>query len=306
MIDLNETIGKLWDKVTTWFEHFVLILPNLAVAAVLMVLIWLVARQVKRISQNLFRRIVRSDEVAWLISIAIYLTILGTGLVVALGIVGLDKTVTSLLAGAGIAGLAIALAFQDLGQNILAGIYISLRRTIKVGDLIETNGLFGSIKEINLRSLHLNMPDGQIVSIPNREVFQNPVRQFSTGRRRVELEVGVSYGDDLERVKKITIAAVEPIEGRVKDRSVELFFEGFGDSSINLVVRFWIHFKEQGEFMQARSEAVMRIHQAYHAHDITIPFPIRTLDFGIKGGEKLSTTLQGSQIRTLVQREDAD
>ncbi len=294
---IREILALLWEKLQGWVEQAALLFPNFVVAALVLVAFWILARIARRSSLALFKRLIRSVEVAWLASLLLYVVTLGAGVVVALGVLGLDKTVTSLLAGAGIAGLALALAFQDLGQNILAGIYLSLRDTVNAGNVVATNGHFGTIRAINLRATHLTNPQGQLVVIPNREVFQNVLVNYSTGERRVDLAVGVSYGDDLDLVKRVTREAVEGVPDRDAARAVEVFFTEFADSAVLLEVRFWIPFKRHREFLEARSEAILRIKRAYREHGITIPFPIRTLDFGIVGGEKLSAMLAPSDDR---------
>jgi small conductance mechanosensitive channel len=109
----------------------------------------------------------------------------------------------------------------------------------------------------------------------------------------VDLEIGVSYGDDLEKVRRVAIRAVEKVSVRKPDTEVELFFEEFGGSSIDFVVRFWIDFAaRQADYLRARSEAIERLKRAFDANGITIPFPTRTLDFGVRGGEKLSEVLE--------------
>ena len=134
---------------------------------------------------------------------------------------------------------------------------------------------------------------GQEVIIPNREVLQNPLINFShNGTRRVDIDCGVAYGDDLEKVKRVVIDAVSKIENRQKEKDVEFFFKEFGGSSINFDVRFWIDFKGQKDFLAAQHEAIIKVKQAFDENDIMIPFPIRTLDFGIKGGEKLDAMLK--------------
>ncbi len=131
-----------------------------------------------------------------------------------------------------------------------------------------------------------------MVLIPNKNVFQNPLINYSqTAQRRIDLSVGVSYGDDLEKVKKITIGAVQDVPNRIEGKDVELFYEEFGNSSINFILRIWTNYTTQKEFKHSISEAIQKIKKAYNENDIMIPFPIRTLDFGIKGGEKLSEVL---------------
>src|SRR5690554_886308 len=109
--------------------------------------------------------------------------------------------------------------------------------------------------------------------------------------KRIDLEVGVSYGEDLERVRDITIDAVKNIPNIQKDKEISLFYKEFGGSSINFTIMIWVEFKSQLEFLNSQSEAIIAIKKAYDREDIMIPFPIRTLDFGIKGGEKLNEVL---------------
>ncbi|HEV2845103.1 MAG TPA: mechanosensitive ion channel family protein, partial [Thermoanaerobaculia bacterium] len=134
---------------------------------------------------------------------------------------------------------------------------------------------------------------GQVVLIPNKQVFENPIMNYSsTGQRRVDLRLGVSYGDDLEKARRIAMRAVEGVSTRLPDKEVELFYEEFGESSITFVVRFWIEFTRQPDFLAAQSEAIERIKKAFDEAGIRIPFPVRTLDFGARSGEKLSEVLE--------------
>lgn len=288
----NQALHDLSVKLGSWWRQFVLHLPNLAIAVLVVVVFWLAAKLARQVMHRLLTRFSHSEQITKLIENVAYIALLSFGVFIALGILGLDKTVTSLLAGAGILGLALGFAFQDLGANFISGIYLAIRHTFRVGELIETNDFFGTVTKINLRSTELRTPPGQVVLIPNKEVFENPITNFSvTGDRRVDLKVGISYGDDLAKVRRVTVQAVEGVPGRDTRREVELFFEEFGDSSINFTVRFWIPFRKQTDYLKARSEAVERIKSAYDREGITIPFPIRTLDFGIKGGRRLDEVM---------------
>lgn len=297
-----ESFQDAWELMTNkldgWLETLVLMLPNLILAVLILVLFWLLARAVKSGVRHTLERTGVAITIRYLITTAVSVSIVMTGLFVALGALGLDKTLTSLLAGVGILGLALGFAFQSIASNFIAGILISVRQPFSVGQIIETHEYFGTVREINLRSTVLEVPQGQIVRIPNREVFENPIVNYSTlGRRRIDLGVGISYGDDLEKAKSLAVEAVEGIEGRIEGWPVELFYQEFGASSINFVVRFWIPFHQQSEFVEAQSEAIQAIKRAFDENDITIPFPIRTLDFGIVGGERLSDVLSPKLFR---------
>jgi small conductance mechanosensitive channel len=124
-------------------------------------------------------------------------------------------------------------------------------------------------------------------------VFENPIMNYSSlGRRRIDLSVGVSFGDDLAKAKEVAIRAVEEVPQRLPERAIELYYEEIGESSINFVIRFWISFSKQGDYLGARSEAIERIKKAFDAEGITMPFPTRTLDFAVKGGETLTEVLR--------------
>lgn len=293
MLEAQEALKLLESKLVTWVRELIKMLPNLIVATLIVVVAWLVARLVRNLGMRLVRRVIKHETLRDLISTTIYITIIIIGVFGALSILHLDKAVTTVLAGAGIVGLALGFAFQDIASNFISGILMAVNRPIRVGELIETGDKIGVVKRIELRTTELMDLQGVQVIIPNKEIFQSVLTNFSrNGTRRVDLEVGVSYGEDLEKVEQVTIAAVEAIGDRVPDREVELFFKGFGESSIDLKVRFWVTARTQKQFLAMQHKAVKAIKAAYDKEDIMIPFPIRTLDFGIKGGEKLDTMLK--------------
>ena len=185
-----------------------------------------------------------------------------------------------------------------ISANFISGIIMAFKKPLNIGDIIETNGYTGFVRDIQLRATVLETFQGLHIIIPNRLVFQNPITNFTkTYKRRVDLNVGVSYAEDLEEVKKITEDALKSLDMLTED-DIKLVFEEFGDSSINYRIMFWINYSPtQPQFLEARSEAIMAIDKAYKEHGITIPFPIRTLDFGIKGGERLE-----GHIKTLKEQ----
>ncbi len=280
------------EKFGSWGNDLVNILPYFFVSLLVFFIFALIAKISKKITQKALGRLTFSKSVNKLISNLIFLTILIIGAVVALGALKLEKTVTSVLAGAGIVGLALGFAFQDLASNIISGVILSIRKPINIGDYIEAKGYFGRVMDIRLRSLEMHNLDGQIVYIPSKEVLQNPITNYTQmGKRRVVLDVGISYGDNLEKVRKVTLEAIDEVEGILKDEPVEFYYKEFGDSSINFIVRYWVNFERQPDYLQSVSDSIMNIKAKYDENDITIPFPISTLDFGIKGGEKLHESL---------------
>ncbi|GHA64928.1 mechanosensitive ion channel family protein [Pontibacter akesuensis] len=291
--DINDAITLLWGKLENWGEQGILLLPNLLVALVIVFLSFLIARLVRNWLEKFMGRFSHSAALNNLALTILYIIMVGIGFFLALNVLGLDKVVVSMLAGVGILGLALGFAFQDIAANFIAGVIIAVRKPFRVGDMIETNDYQGTIERITLRTIDIRQVTGELVWLPNKMVFENPVTNFSVrGSRRVDLEVGISYGDDLEKVQQVVIEALQEVKNRIPSRDIEVMYDAFGDSSINFKARFWITYHRQIDYVSAKSDAIIRIKKAFDANDIMIPFPIRTLDFGIKGGEKLSEELQ--------------
>ncbi|HEV7507395.1 MAG TPA: mechanosensitive ion channel family protein [Thermoanaerobaculia bacterium] len=283
-MDIEKTWNLLVQKLVGWTRDFILLLPNLAVAVLVLVGFWLAAKLARSLLLRLLHRISHSEQVTRLLAQTVFLAFLAAGFFISLGIVGLQKTVASLLAGAGILGLALGFAFQDIAANFMAGIYLSIEHPFRVGHLIQTKDFLGVVQRVHLRWTEVATPQGQLVLIPNKQVFENPITNYTTpGKRRVDIKLGVSYGDDLEKVRQVTLKTLEQISVRQPDTNVEMFFEKFGDSSIDLVARFWIAFtSKQSEYLAAQSEAIEKIKKAYDDNGITLPFPTQTLEFMAK------------------------
>ncbi|MBK9764118.1 MAG: mechanosensitive ion channel [Flavobacteriales bacterium] len=291
-MEAKDALDLIESKLVGWSKELIRMLPNLVLAAVIVVAGWLLAKLVRAGVEKVLVRTQIGRSLRNLISNAVYLLIIIIALFGALSILHLDKTVTSILAGAGIVGLALGFAFQDIAANFISGVAMAVQRPIRTGELVEVAGQLGIVERIDLRTTEIKSLQGLQVIIPNKEIFQNVLTNYTrNGSRRVDLDVGVTYGDDLAKVERVTVEAVKTIDGLLPDREVELFFKEFGDSSINFEVRFWVSSKSQGYYKGRKSAAIVAIKSAYVKNDIMIPFPIRTLDFGIKGGEKLNAML---------------
>ena len=288
-LSLNQALDLLSNKLTLWAREFIRILPNIVLAAVILVVGFVVARFIRKIALKLIRKVSHLETINTLFSSIIYAISVGVVFFIVLSVLNLDKAVTSILAGAGILGLALAFAFQDIAANFMSGIFLSFRRPLTVGDIVKSNEHLGIVEAINLRDTMIRTFQGQRVIIPNKDVFQKPIQNFSAlGKRRMDLSVGVSYGDDLQKVKEIAMQAAQKVSVRSQQDDITFFYEELAESSINFSIRIWMKDTSQPTYLQGRHEAILYIKEAFDANDIMIPYPIRTLDFGIKGGEKLS------------------
>lgn len=280
-IAIKNILTLLNEKLFSWYEMIVKSIPNIIVAIVVFFIFLMLSKASKRLSDKLLPRFTKNLVVSNLLRSVISFTVLTLGLFVCLEILNLDKTVTSILAGAGVIGLALGFAFQEIASNFVAGVLIAFREPYKLGDIVEIDKYFGEVTNITLRTTSITTFQGLEVLVPNKMMFTQPfINLTTTPYRRLDLEVGVSYSDDLEEVTRITKEALESVEERIKNKEIEVFFTEFGASSINLTARIWVPYPKGQTFLLARHNAIINIKKAYDKNGITIPFPIRTLDFG--------------------------
>jgi small conductance mechanosensitive channel len=228
------------------------------------------------------------------VSLVIYTILIG---LIIMSIFNLNGAVNKFLATAGVLGLAVGLALQDPLTNLFSGVLMSVKDLYKIGDVVESNGFFGTIENITLRNTIIRTFNGQCVTIPNKDVIQNPLTNYyATGKRRLDLECGVSYGDDLNKVKKVALASVADLEKLDDGMAPKFYYTGFGDSSINFILHLWMPYTGDTNYLEVRSNAIMNLKSAFDEANIDIPFPIRTLNFGIKGGRSLHTELQADAL----------
>lgn len=292
-MDINQALQTVLDKVTGWLEALVAMIPEIILAIFLLVACAWVARGVQNLVRRVMNRVTDHGPVRTLVARAAFIAIWAGGIFLALAILNLDKTVTSLLAGLGIVGLALGFAFQDIAQNFISGILLTIRRPFTDGDLIETEGYLGTVEQVDLRATIIRTLQGQIVRIPNGAVYGGALVNYTeAGIRRMDVSCGVTYDADLEKVKRVALEALNEIDGGDPGRDPELFFEEFGGSSINFVGRVWLAATDQKTWLRARSDAMMRLKRAFDENDIGIPFPIMTLDFGDSGTRTLDAPLE--------------
>ena len=272
---------KLIEKLQGWGESFILKLPNFLVAVLVFVLFWHGAKYVSKFVRNILMRGVKQDSIKVMAGQTAFAITVLIGFFIALGIMDLDKVLTSVLAGAGVVGLAIGLALQGTLNNTFSGVILSFMPKLQLGDWVESNDYSGIVEDITLRNVTIRQADNNYVIIPNANIVDSPFKNWSqTQRSRVFLSCGVGYESDLEAVKKLTIETLTNEFEQQSNEDIEFFYEGFGDSSINFVARFWAPVTKRKDMLVAQDRAIIAIKKAFDAHDINIPFPIRTLDFG--------------------------
>jgi small conductance mechanosensitive channel len=185
--------------------------------------------------------------------------------------------VTAFLAGLGILGFTVGFALQDVMKNFASGVILLLQRPFRVGDSVEVGAYEGTVRVIDLRSTEIKTFDGRIAIIPNADVLNHAIVNYTRSvQRRIEVIVGVAYGTDLKLARDVALEAIRAVPGYLEDPAAIVAFKEFGESSIDMSVLVWF---ETGlaNPLTARDAAIEEIKRAFDAHQIDIPFPIRTM-----------------------------
>lgn len=278
--DFEQAWGKMYSKLISWVDSLVINLPNIIVAFLVFFIAVLIAKYLNKLLQKLLARTSLQQSMRRVLGRLIIFLIVGMALFLILGILNLNKALNTILAGAGVLGLAVGLALQGALANTYSGIVLSYVKNIKNGDWIKTNGFEGEILDVDFRAITLRQKDNNLVYIPNKLVIENAITNFSsTPKSRVILTNGVSYDSNLESVKEETIKLIiNNFEVPKNEDDVLFLYRNFSDSSITYEIRFWINSFSALEVAKAKSKAIMLIKKAYDKKGIVIPFPITTLE----------------------------
>lgn len=275
-----EPVRIIWRQVMEMARDTIALLPQIAVALVVLILTWAIAALGRSlVSRTLARTKLRpslKDLFTLLTSILIWVL----GIMIAAVIVFPGLTPASILAGLGIGSVAIGFAFKDVFENFLAGIIILFRREMRMGDHIECEGIEGKVAHIAIRESHIRQTDGQLVIVPNAMLFKNPVYvRTDQKHRRQTVICGVAYDVDVHEARTVMTKAVEGCKTVEQgERPIQVFAQEFADSSINFEITWWAG-STPVEQRRSRDEVVTAVKQALDQAGLEIPFPYRTLTF---------------------------
>ncbi|WP_258319690.1 mechanosensitive ion channel family protein [Qipengyuania flava] len=272
-------IATLRDQLQGMGEGFIETLPTLAIALFIVFLTWILARFAVRFSDMIVGRTEIRASLKALIDTLVKLGIWLLGLFIAAIVVMPDLTPASLLAGLGIGAVAIGFAFQDIFENFLAGVLIMVREKMRIGDVIECEGITGKVEHITLRETHVRKLSGELTVVPNSILFKNPVEIFTDDdQRRHEVVVGVSYDTQLDHAADVIRRAVEDVDDVLASKGIDIFAQEFNSSSVDFLVRWWAGSTPRAGW-ESKDKVVRAIKAALDDAGIEIPFPYVTHTF---------------------------
>lgn len=236
--DLQENISKLQKALDSLGEWFVGYIPNLIAAIILFIAgFWLIRLLIHIITKALQRS--KADQTIISFITSVTRTLLWVCLTVCI-LAALRFDVSTLIATLGAAVVTIGLALKDSLSNVASGTLIILNRKFKTGDFIETEGIIGEVMHIDMMYTTLRTYDHKEVLIPNSRITSNNViNHFNLGDRRLEIPVPISYSQDIPKARKVIMDYVSTVEKVIKDKPNKIIIDGFGDSSVNMLLYVW-------------------------------------------------------------------
>lgn len=283
---MDKSINSLEGILKQWEGSVLSHLPKIFLAIVILILFVILARIAKKMSLTFYTRTIKGhSDFARIIANVIYFFFLLSGVFLALQVAGLEHMLTHLLAGAGIVGIVAGFAFKDVASNLFAGLLLKMQNPFKKGDWVEIDSTYGFIVEVGWITTTIHTVPGQEVFVPNQLIYNATFTNYSTwGKRRIILKSGVSYGDDLEHVRAVALDEVKKIESVLQEEGMDFYFIDIGGSTYDFMLRFWIKFETNDDFCKAMNDAIMQIKRRFEQENISIAYPVTTLDFGVKGG----------------------
>ena len=279
MKNWTEIFEQKWE---TWWQSFIRLLPNILLALLVFIAAVYVGRFVKKGLYRISIRVSGKSSFSSFFATAIQVVIMFIGLFIALDILQLNKALSSLLAGAGIVGIILGFAFQDITSNFISGIYIAFKKPFEVGHTVKTNDFIGHIEEIQLRSTTIRTFSGLHLMIPNKEIIQKPMINYSlTNERRIELEFYINHTSDLDIAHKASMEAIAKINYLYPGKAIEIYFNDFTYTAIKVSIWFWIDNHQPPGYMVARHDAIYNLTQSLKEQNIPLVQPFAAEQFGM-------------------------
>jgi small conductance mechanosensitive channel len=238
--------------------------------AVLIIGRWIAGIIRKAVRRSLNRGNIDESLIPFLESMAYYVVITVT-IIAVMNLFGIETT--SLIAVVGAAGLAVGLALQGTLSNFAAGAMLLVFRPFKIGDFVEVGGSAGSVSQIGVFTTTLNTPDNVVILIPNSQVYGQSIKNYSgNDTRRVDMVMGISYGDDIGKAIEIIKAIIARDDRVLADPEPVVAVAELGDSSVNIVVRPW---SKGSDYWGLKFDLTRAFKEELEAAGCSIPFPQR-------------------------------
>lgn len=280
-MNFQTAITAAWNKIGGLISGLIIMLPNILLALIVFVLFFFVARWLKSVVKRLTSRHRQARNLGMVLGRLAQGIVILIGLFVSLSIVIPTFRAGDLVQLLGISGVAIGFAFRDILQNFLAGILILLTEPFQIDDQIVFKDFEGTVENIQTRATTIKTYDGRRIVIPNSELFVNSVTvNTAFDARRIEYNVGIGYGDDVEEAKRLMLEAIYSVDDVLRESPADVLVLELAESSVSIRARWWIKPPRKIDDLNSRDKVISAIKQKlYVEHGIDLPYPTRQILF---------------------------
>jgi small conductance mechanosensitive channel len=275
----TEFFDPLIDQLKAYWVEFLQLLPQLVLAAVVLLITWGLVFSTRRVITRVFGGSKLRPALVELMRLFAGLGVWLVGILLAATIAFPSVTPAQMIGTLGLGGVAIGLAFKDTLENFVSGVMIMARKPMQLGDVIEVDDVEGRVEEITIRDTYIRKLNNELVLVPNAQIYKNKVNILTDRpKRRYDIVVGVAYGEDAAKAREVIEGALKGLSGIDANLPVEVYAREFNASSIDFTVRWWAG-SSPVDMHRSRSAVVIAIKEALDKAGIEIPFPYRTLTF---------------------------
>lgn len=274
---MNVAVAQAWTTIQQLINGFFASAPRFLLAILIVALFYFAGKGVR----SLVSRHVQRRQEPGTLEIALgrlaQTAMVTLGVLVAVTAAFPAFTPANLVSALGVGGVAIGFAFKDIFQNFLAGILILITKPFRVGDQIIFNTYEGTVEEIQTRATYIRTYDGRRVVLPNSDLYTNPVTvNTAFQQRRVQYDIGIGYGDDIEQAKQIILKVLQDAEGVDPDPKADVIVVNLAESSVNIRARWWSN-SHIVDVLLAQDKVLVEVKKQLQASGIDLPYPTRQI-----------------------------
>ncbi|PSB42203.1 mechanosensitive ion channel protein MscS [Chamaesiphon polymorphus CCALA 037] len=277
---MSTEISAVWNKIQDMANDFIILLPNIVLAIIVFSIFFFIARTLKRLVRRLTRDRRQAHNLGLVLGRLAQGAMILVGLFIALSIVIPSLKASDLVQLLGISGVAIGFAFRDILQNFLAGILILLTEPFQIDDQIVFKNFEGTVEQIQTRATTIRTYDGRRIVIPNSELFTNSVIvNTAFDHRRLEYDIGIGYGDDIDTARRLILEAMNEIDGVLASPAADALVVELAGSAVNIRARWWVQPPRRADVLDLQDRVLTNIKNKLLANGIDLPFPTQQILF---------------------------
>ena len=273
------TYQSIIDSANGIFIGFVERIPYFVASIVVILIFWFLSIVFKKVVYKFLGSRNRHQNLVKVFQRVGGALIIFIGFMIAMVVAVPGFTPAKLIGALGIGSVAIGFAFKDIFQNLLSGILLLLSEPFRIGDQIVSGEYEGTVEDIKIRATTIKTYDGRQVVIPNSDLYTSALTvNTAYKQRRLQLAVGIGYADDIAEAKSEIMQALDRADSVSKQASPTVIAVNLGDSTIDLVVRWFINDGTQANKVSSIDQVLIEIKTALDKAGIDMPFPVRTID----------------------------